>query len=321
MLTVIRAKRREQHAVDNVFVLPDNGGRTDSVCHVIFGVVSRVTVLFCREGTVVRQVMEVACLHLGLGGTDEYVLLNETVEQDLDDFVLPAAVLVLQKRDLQSVRACVVGKGICWRGWLAWTMRPCDVFARCGLGLNEMLCSTSGAFLDAELCLEQHDELRKQVSVASDVLVLMVRSSFESVVAVSPPICGWLLREGEGKRTVVVSTEGATGKELLGATVPGSKDWSLLQKGNILNLEEPVQQDEPGSHQLQMKGPHEDHQALMQAAAAAFAESNQFSLLRGEVVLHKIYNVTHWVRQVGRVLGTLLLTHFRILFAAHDRST
>lgn len=319
-VTVLHGLALHRYVVDERARVLGDG---DTSCTVVFGE-EKIGIVF-RLGVAARQMTELVCQHLELVNVEAFGLfVEEERELDLDELVVARSRLVLRKRASNAFRGCVLNSdGLCWRGWLSWQMRPVEILSLCGCDRGMALAlSSSGQSLEPDVPLEQQLAADMQSRHVGDVLLLIARSEKPvCAAALSAPLRGWILMGQDARKQVMLAAvSDATGHDLLRAMRPdgGAEEWSLLQAGTPVNLDERLQWTDD---RLQIRGAQEEQQAVMQAAAAAFAEAAQYNLLRGETVVHKIQNVFHWVRRVGKVLGTLLLTRYRIVFVAHDRST
>ncbi len=309
-------------------------GSGDSACFVVWEGFS--VCVFFSGALLARTLSGAVCSHLGLHNTST-ALFDERCDEWLDEehLVFHGARLQLRHRPALLLRvwatattdasSCSSSRPLWWRGALVLGAHDSvtdAVLSRLGLALQEekkeegwcLAEARSGRVLSP---LETAAELRRD-RAEEEVFVLVARrrSAEQCTVLQHPAQQGWIL----SGRLLVAASPGVTGRALLEAVRPG-EECSLMQSGKLVNLDEPLVQDSLDSMRLDVKVPEEDHRAVMRAAAAAFSEATQYNLLRGEGVVHKIPNVTHSVRRVGPVEGTLVLTAFRIVFIAHNRST
>jgi hypothetical protein len=313
-------------------------GEGDCCCEVRFGE-TVVNAVFSRTATVARDLVEALCTHLSSVSPDGCVLCvvdaagDEERGTELDDSAVlgesttGGQLLVLRKRAADSFRVCVFGpaKGSVFRGWLRWGMTPGEVALLVAPSRHDCALFCGCSVLQASLRLDQQPALSAEMRTAGPMPILLelrpARAAERPMVAiVGAPLRAVVLTGSAEPRCVgVAASPDATGHVVAAAAHPREEELSLVGKSGLINLDEPLSID--AGVALQIKGAHEEQRAVMEAAAAAFGAAKHFNLLRGEEVVHKIANVTHWVPHIGKVLGTLLLTPFRLVFVAHDRST
>eukprot|EP01119_Soliformovum_irregulare_P018406 TRINITY_DN5632_c0_g1_i1.p1 TRINITY_DN5632_c0_g1~~TRINITY_DN5632_c0_g1_i1.p1 ORF type:complete len:988 (-),score=239.78 TRINITY_DN5632_c0_g1_i1:39-2960(-) len=118
----------------------------------------------------------------------------------------------------------------------------------------------------------------------------------------------------------VLSTENQSkGQSYYGLFVPSRNG---ANQGQWLNPDFPI-----SAYQLKESGfvefrEDDQYTALMKAAAETFTLSlTPDSLVEGEIILKKKDHVTHLISKVGKSLGTVFLTNYRVIFIPHDKSS
>lgn len=218
--------------------------------------------------------------------------------------------LYLKSKDGKWSRLILFGPGIFWKGYV-----------RVGRETPGSLLSKLGMSSQVQLRLVHNGVLLKENSPLCDAetsvfVEALVGPLYGPAAACCAPAVTYVI----GSEAVAAGPKAAA-MQLLAAVHPDApqEELSLWQGSHPVTANQvPV----AGAH-LVARGNPQERQAVMEAAAAAFGSAaGESELLAGEHVVHKIQNVIHWAPHTGqRVIGTLLLTDFRLLFVAHDRST
>ena len=286
------------------------------------------------DTTFFKDIVSLFCFELSLGSADAYGIFSEDGTY-IDDHcvvsqlqsVKEGQLLFLRKKPIESFLTIVsvrVGeKETFWKGYLRCSMFVSEILLL--LDDRSSIPQHAGVFdpvqkiwLSHTLRLDQQGFSRR---TALCFLEVRLRPSVPSVVAIlRTPLRCWTV-SGSKETLSVVGDQSATAAQVLAAAREDVTELSLYSSKTGQPLDPNAAIDDGDGCILLVKGPNEDSQSIMEAAAAAFGHTSHFDLLEGETINHKIHNVLHFVPSVGKVVGILLLTPFRLLFVANDRST
>lgn len=310
-----------------------------------------VVVLFVEAVSTVRDIVVATAAHLGMAddtaasalclcvADDGLELYEHAVFSECPE-VRAARPLELRRRPADAFRACVVvqppapASAQVWRGFLRGSMTASEAVLLCCVHTSpeamHVFNPLRGAWLIGSMRLDQQGVMLPATATQSLVMLEIRRrpTAVSHVAVLSEPLRAWNVAgtaHGAAKVISVVGWPSTRGRQVVEACRPGAAaagaECSLVSSTSMqfINQDEPIEDDAGVS--LLVKGQAEDQEAILEAAALAFGSTNHYELLPGEIACHKLQNVTHWVPQVGKVLGTLILTTFRIIFVPHDRST